>query len=109
MSQETFIWVVVATMGVSNLIIRFVPVSIVSRLHLPPPVERWLSFVPVSVLATIVASEVLRPGGTTPVPWDNPYLLAAFPTAFVYHRTRDYVWATVAGILSFLAIRALLG
>ena len=85
------------------------PVTIVSRLQLPRPVERWLSFVPVAVLATIVTSEVLLPEGSLLPPLGNPYLLAAVPTALVYSRWKSFIWSVVVGILAFLAFRALLG
>ena len=76
---------------------------------MPRPVERWLSYVPVAVLATIVTSEILRPGGTWLDPWTNPYLLAAVPTAFVYLRSHSLVAATLLGIVFFLVFRTLMG
>lgn len=94
-------------MGASNFAIRFVPVSVVSRLELPQWLKTWLSYVPVSVMAVIVADEVLMPKGSLIAPTSNPYLLAAVPTGLVYHFTRNYVWATLTGIVAFLAFRTL--
>jgi branched-subunit amino acid transport protein len=108
-SRDAFLWAVVLLMGASNLLIRFVPVAVVSRLRLPRPVERWLSFVPVCVLATIVTSEVLRPGGRFLAPQANPYLMAALPTALVYYLSRSFIGATLTGIVAFLVFRALVG
>jgi branched-subunit amino acid transport protein len=96
-------------MGASNFAIRFIPVSVVSRLRLPPVIQRWLSFVPVAVLATIVTSEVLRPNGSLLPPHTNPYLWAAVPTALVYYRWRSFIGATLVGIVAFLVFRAVLG
>jgi branched-subunit amino acid transport protein len=109
MSRQTLIWAVVLAMGASNFAIRFVPVSVVSRLRLPAAVQRWLSFVPVAVLATIVTSEVLRPGGALLAPHTNPYLWAAMPTALVYYRWRSFIGATLVGVGAFLVFRAVLG
>lgn len=96
-------------MAVANFLVRFVPIAIVSRVELPRPVMRWLSFVPVSVMGSLVAGEILRPGGNLMTPWQNPYLLAALPTALVYHKTRSFLGATVAGMVIFVALRALVG
>jgi branched-subunit amino acid transport protein len=103
------IWAVIGGMAVTNFVLRLTPIAVLSRLRIPRPIERWLSYVPVSVMAAIVATEVVRPGGVWLAPWSNAYLMAALPTAFVYHRSRSLFGATVVGILAFLALRYLLG
>lgn len=96
-------------MAVLTYALRLLPIAALSRIRVPRPLERWLSFVPVSVMAALVAGEVLRPNGTLPPPLTNPYLLAAVPTGVVFRYTRSLLGATVAGIAAFLAFRALLG
>lgn len=103
------VWTVIVGMALSNIVMRFVPIAIVSRLQLPDVVRRWLGFIPVSVMAAIVATGVLRPGGDWLAPLHNPYLLAAVPTALVYRFSRSFLGATVAGVAAFLAFRYLLG
>jgi branched-subunit amino acid transport protein len=102
------IWGLIAGMAVTNFAIRATPISIMSRLDLPAPVRRWLGYVPVSVMAAIVAVQVFRPSGYFDFALTNPYLLAAVPTALVYRFTRSFLGATAAGILTFLALRYLL-
>ncbi|HET6497889.1 MAG TPA: AzlD domain-containing protein [Coriobacteriia bacterium] len=104
-----YVWSVIALMALANFVVRFVPIAVVSRLRLPEPLVRWLSFVPASVMGALVAGEVLRPGGTYLLTLRSPYLLAAIITGIVYHLTRSFLGATVAGMLSFVGIRALLG
>jgi branched-subunit amino acid transport protein len=103
------IWSVVIAMGVANLVIRVLPFAALSRVRLPAPIERWLSFVPVSVLAALVVGEIARPGGEWMPPLANPYLWAAVPTALVYLRWRSFMGATLTGVASFLLIRWLMG
>jgi branched-subunit amino acid transport protein len=104
-----FIWAAIAAMAIMTYVLRALPITVLSRLHIPAPVERWLSFVPVSVMAALVAGEVVRPGGTWLPPLHNPYLLAAVPTALVYRFSRSLLGATLTGIAAFLAFRAMLG
>jgi branched-subunit amino acid transport protein len=59
-------------------------------------------------MAAIVALQVLRPDGHLEVSLTNHYLLAAVPTAVVYRFTRSFLGATLAGIVTFLALRYLL-
>lgn len=105
---QVAIWAVIIGMAVSNFVLRFAPIAIVSRMKLPAPVMRWLSFVPVSVMGALVAGEVLRPGGawTSPLTSAGPY--AAIITGLVFYWTRSFLGATVAGMASFVAIQYLL-
>jgi branched-subunit amino acid transport protein len=107
-SHDAYIWSIIILMALANFTLRFVPIAIVSRLNLPEPFTRWLSYVPASVMGALVAGEVLRPGGEYLLTLRNPYLLAAIPTAFIYHRTRSFLGASVAGMIIFVGIRALL-
>ena len=102
-------WAVIVGMAVTNFLVRFVPISVVSRMRLPEPVQRWLSFVPVSVMAALVAVSVLRPDGDWLLTLSNPYVIAALPTAAVYAKTRSFLGATLVGMLAFLAVRSFLG
>ena len=106
---EGLVWAVIAGMAVTNVALRFVPLAILSRVSLPRVVERWLSYVPVTVMAAIAAVEVVRPQGRWLPPLSNPYLFAAIPTALVYRYTRSLLGATLAGVGAFLAFRQLLG
>ena len=102
---QTTIWIVIVGMAVLNYAVRFPPLAIVSRIDLPKPVARWLSFVPISVMGALVASEVLRPGGVWSNPFAGPSLYAAAITGLVFHFTRSFVGATVAGMASFVVLQ----
>ena len=103
------IWAVIAGMALVNFVIRFPSLAILSRADLPPWVKRWLSFIPVSAMATLVVGGVLRPDGRWIPPLESPYLWAAVATGLVYWRFRSFLGATVSGIAFFLALAAVLG
>jgi len=103
------IWTVIAGMAVVNLLIRFPSLAILSRVDLPPWVKRWLSYIPVSAMATLVVGGVLRPDGQWLPPSGNPYLWAAIATGAVYWRFRNFLGATLSGVVFFLALTAVLG
>ncbi|HUK63972.1 MAG TPA: AzlD domain-containing protein [Dongiaceae bacterium] len=95
---QATIWIVIVGMAVLNYAVRFIPLALVSRIDLPRPVARWLTFVPIAVMGALVASEVLKPGGTWSNPLTGPSLYAAILTAVVFRYTRSFVGATVAGM-----------
>ena len=102
---QATIWIVIVGMAVLNYVVRFIPLAVVSRIDLPKPVARWLTFVPIAVMGALVASEVLKPGGTWSNPLTGPSLYAAIITAVVFRYTRSFVGATVAGMASFVVLQ----
>jgi branched-subunit amino acid transport protein len=107
--SATTIWAVIVGMALANYLVRFVPIAVLSRVALPEWLRRWLSYIPVSVMATLVIGEVVRPDGVWLPPLTNPYLWAAVGTGAVYWRFRSFLGASLAGIVFFLALRAALG
>jgi branched-subunit amino acid transport protein len=105
---QTAVWAVIVGMAILNFVLRFLPVAIVSRMTLPAPVMRWLSFVPISVMGALVAAEVLRPGGAWSNPLTSPSVYAAIVTGIVFRSTRSFLGATIAGMASFVALQQLL-
>lgn len=108
MSQQA-IWGVIIGMAVTNFALRFAPIALLSRLKLPTWLHRWLAYVPVAIMATLVSGEVLRPGGTWMLTPDSPYLWASVITGGVFWRFRSFLGATLVGIAAFLALRMVLG
>lgn len=103
------IWAVIAGMAAVNFVIRFPSLAVLSRAELPGWLKRWLSFIPVSAMATLVVGGVLRPDGVWRSPLTSPYLWASAITGLVYWRTRSFLGATILGVTAFLALRWVLG
>lgn len=110
--SSSLIWTVIVGMAVVNFSLRFIPMATLSRFKLPDPVMRWLSYVPVAVMGSLFAKEVLLPAfnqaSTTPV-WLNPGIYGAVISMVTFRFTRSFIGSTLAGIASFLIIRAVLG
>lgn len=104
-----YVWAVIVGMALANYAVRFPPMAALSRMDLPGWLRRWLSYIPVAVMATLVVGEIARPEGRWMVTPDNPYLWASLATGVVYWRFRSFLGATVAGVIFFLALRATLG
>lgn len=102
-------WAVIAGMAAANYLLRYPPILVLSRVEMPDWLRRWLSYIPVSVMATLVVGEVSRPNGEWALTLANPYLWAAVATGLVYWRWRSFLGASLAGVVFFLALRATLG
>ncbi len=107
--SRTAIWTVIVFMALINFALRFVPLALLSRVKLPAPIMRWLSFVPISVMGALVATEVMRPNNTWQPPATNAGIYAAVLTMLVFRFTRSFLGATLAGMVSFVALNAFIG
>jgi branched-subunit amino acid transport protein len=106
--STSVIWGVVLGMAVLNFAVRFLPMAVVSRLQLPDPVMRWLSFIPISVMGALVAGQVLRPNDQWVNPFTGASLYAAILTALVFKWTRSFLGASLAGMVSYVILSSVL-
>lgn len=103
------IMVLIVAMGAINFALRFTPMAVLSRRELPRPLMRWLSFIPISVMGALVATEVLRPANEWQPVLTNAGLYAAAITMLTFRLSRSFLGATLAGMISFVIIGALIG
>ena len=69
---------------------RVLPLVALSRLQLPPWLTDWLRYVPIAVLAALLAIELASTGAAGP-----PAIVAAFAVAAA---TRSLLGAVIAGV-----------
>jgi len=84
---------------------RVIPLMILSRFELPEWAARWLSFVPIAVMAALIGQELfLHHGEWIPI-GSNLNLLAAIPAFIVAIKTRSLLLTVVTGVLSLMLLR----
>lgn len=86
---------------------RIVPMTLVNRIRLPHWFLAWLEYIPVAVIASLFFPQALLYAGTWRA-WDDPYLLAAFPTLAIALFSRNLFAAIIGGMVVFSALRFLL-
>jgi branched-subunit amino acid transport protein len=84
---------------------RVLPLMILTRFELPEWATRWLSFVPISVMAALVGQELLMNDGEVALTTNTVEILAALPTFLVAIKTKSLLATVVVGILSLMALR----
>jgi branched-subunit amino acid transport protein len=77
---------------------RVLPLVVLSKMELPAWVLAWLAYVPVAVLAALLALEVLIVDGSPAMTFANPALLAILPALAVAALTRSLIATAVAGV-----------
>ncbi len=86
---------------------RVAPLVLLSRTELPQWLRVWLGYVPVSILAALLASELLVSGGRLVSPAGG--LIAVAPAFLVAARLRSIIGAVLAGVATMAVLRALGG
>lgn len=105
MEINTYIlWIIIGT-AVVTFIPRVLPFIILSRLDLPEWVLKWLEYVPVAVMAALLAQEVLIYENELSFSFQNLKLLAIVPTFITAIITRSLIGTVLVGILSMLILQ----
>ncbi len=81
-----------------TIVPRVLPLVLLSRITLPAWALAWLGYVPVAVLAALLALEVLVVDGKPALSAANPALLAILPTLAVAAVTRSLIATAMAGV-----------
>ena len=90
-------------MAVVTFATRYVMIAALDR-ELPASAQRWLRYVPVAVLAALVAPAALAPAGRLEL---GPRAWATAVGAIVAWRTRSVLWTILGGMAFFWLLRAL--
>ena len=91
--------------GLVTLIPRVLPLAVLSRITLPGWLVRWLRYVPVAVLAALLAQAVLVTNGHITAPPANLGPIAVVPTLAVAIRTRSLIGTVVVGVATMAVLR----
>ena len=96
-------WLVFLGMAGVTYFTRYAGIAAAGR-TLPGGVQRWLNYVPIAVLAALVAPEALAAAGTTPAVLDAATLALVAGLVMAW-RTRNVFWTIVAGMAIYWALR----
>jgi len=79
---------------------RLLPVLLLSRRSLPEAIERWLSYVPVAVLAALLAPTIFAPSGMLKFSLsENPALWVSIPVFAIAFLTRNLMITVLSGVI----------
>ena len=91
--------------GLETWIPRMIPFILAKYKGLPAIVERFLKFLPVSIIFALILSSVVtgKVGSFPQIKWLD--FLAVFPTAFVAFHYRNLVGTVIFGVVLIAVLR----
>lgn len=106
MEVRDYILLIVSGCAAVTLAPRVLPLVLLSRIDLPEALRAWLDYVPVSILAALLAQEMLLSGGTSAPSAAAPAWLAVLPAFAIAAWKRSILGAVAAGVLAMALLRA---
>lgn len=87
-------------MAVVTYLPRFVPMLVLSNRQIPKKLAKWMSFIPVSIFAALVFSDVFFWNSEVNVnPVENVKLLPTLLVFYIAYKTQSLLWSMVFGII----------
>lgn len=100
-------WIIIGG-TIVTAIPRVFPIVVLSKLNLPPLVLRWLEYIPVAIMAALLAQEVLIPNDEYGYVVGNLRLVAALPAILVAIFTKSLLGTVVVGMVTMMLLRTFL-
>lgn len=88
---------------------RMIPLVVLSKVEIPELVLRWLRYVPVAVLASLLSQNIFLVGNKLDLAHLQIYGVAAIPCFLVAIYTRNLFYTAFSGMGAVVIIRQVIG
>lgn len=107
MNDTTFILILISAMVVTY-IPRMLPLVILSKTKLPTKIERFLDYIPIAILGSILLPTLIYKENTINISFDNEILIAGIITIIVAKFVKRVDVIVVTGILVTIIYRLIM-
>lgn len=97
--DERLIFLTICGMGAVTYLPRVLPMLLLASRGMPTIVVRWLSFIPATVLAALLAPGLVCPDGQLSLGTHNIFLWVAVPTFIVAWRFKSFFGTVATGMV----------
>lgn len=88
-------------MAIVTYLPRVLPLLVLSNRSIPAKVSKWMSFIPVSIFAALIFSDIFFWQSQFNVnPLVNIKLLPSILVLLVAYKTKNLLWSMIVGILA---------
>lgn len=99
------VFLIIIGAAMVTFIPRVLPLVVLNRIRIPDWGMRWLNYVPIAVMASLVGQELFMNNGELSPLRSNIELLAALPTFLTAVISRSLLGTVVIGIISIMVLR----
>ncbi|WP_297428762.1 AzlD domain-containing protein [Clostridium sp.] len=102
-----YVWSVILGGCIVTVLPRILPITILSKIKLNKRVEEFLAYIPISILAALIAVELFTVDNKFSIDGNFFELIAAIPTILVAIKKNDLLLTVIVGIISIAVLRFL--
>lgn len=97
MSQQLYL---ILGMAVVTYLPRMLPMLLLNNREIPEKIVRWMSFIPVSIFAALIFSDIFFWENQFSInPLENLKLIPAIVVFFIAYKTKNIMWSIVFGVV----------
>jgi len=100
-----YVWSVIIGGCIVTVFPRVLPITILSKIKLNKKVEEFLTYIPISILAALIAVELFIVDNKFSIQGNFLELLATIPTVVVAFKKNNLLLTVVVGIVSVAILR----
>nr|WP_315529921.1 AzlD domain-containing protein [Carnobacterium maltaromaticum] len=96
-SQQLYL---ILGMAVVTYLPRMLPMLLLNNREIPEKIVRWMSFIPVSIFAALIFSDIFFWENKFSInPLENLKLIPAILVFFIAYKTKNIMWSIVFGVV----------
>jgi len=103
--MNIYVWSVILGGCIVTLLPRVLPITILSKIKLNKKVEEFLTYIPISILAALIAVELFTVDNKVSMQSNFLEILAVIPTLLVAIKKNNLLLTVVIGIISIGILR----
>ncbi|MDD2402185.1 MAG: AzlD domain-containing protein [Clostridia bacterium] len=107
--MDSKVFAIIIGMMLVTYIPRMLPLVVLSKMNIPPLVLNWLKYIPIAVLASLLAPEIFMNETGLDISLNNQMLLAAIPAFIVASLTKNLFYTVFSGMGAIIIISRFLG
>ena len=105
---QGILWIVIIVSGLLTFAIRLSFILLLDKIKISTLIEQALRFVPLTVLAAIIAPALFLPRGTLDLSLSNARLIAGIIAILIAWRTKNVFLTIIVGMACLLLLQLIL-
>ncbi|MBP2630178.1 MAG: branched-chain amino acid transporter [Firmicutes bacterium] len=103
--MNTYVWTVILGGCIVTMLPRVLPITLLSKITLNEKLTEFLTYLPISILSALIASEILISNNQLVFSENALKLLAALPTLFIALKKNNLLLTVLTGIVTLALLR----
>lgn len=101
--MNMYVWIIILGGAIVTILPKVLPIMIVSKFNLNNKISKFLKFIPISILSTLIISQVFVENNKLNI--NIPEMIALIPTIIVSLKKDSLLLTVIIGVISLALLR----